>query len=60
MRNRRRFWLIIKGILIVLLIVLIFTSPTNDMSRKLFRFAMLIVFVVSFIIDLNAYKRKSD
>ncbi|HMI79706.1 MAG TPA: hypothetical protein VK484_12990 [Ferruginibacter sp.] len=59
MRNRR-LWLIIKGILIVLLVVLIFVSPTNDMSRKLFRFGMLIVFVVSFIIDLNAYKRKNN
>lgn len=58
--SKRRFWLIIKGILIVLLIVLIFTSPTNDITRKLFRFGMLIIFVVSFIIDLNAYKRKNN
>jgi hypothetical protein len=56
----KRIWLIIKGTLILVLVGLIFGSPTNDNFRKWFRFAMLVVFVVSFIIDLNAYKRNNN
>jgi len=51
-------WLIIKGGLILLLTAVIITMPTDNSFRKLLRFIMLVVFVVSFIIDLNNYKKK--
>jgi uncharacterized membrane protein len=58
MRNRK-FWLIIKAVLIILFTLVIFAMPTTDPFRKWFRFIMLTVFVVSFIIDLNRYKSKN-
>jgi len=58
MKNKM-FWLVLKGVLIILLIITIFAMPTDDNFRKWFRFLMLIVFVISFIIDLNAYKGKN-
>ena len=59
MKNKR-IWLIIKAIVILLLIILIFVSPTDNNPRKWFRFIMLVLFVASFIIDLNSYKRTND
>ena len=59
MRNKKT-WLIIKGVLILLLVALILGSPTSDNTRKWFRFIMLVVFVISFILDLDAYKRNND
>lgn len=55
MRNRKT-WLIIKACIIVLFTVVIFATPTEDSFRKWIRFVMLIAFVISFIIDLNAYR----
>lgn len=55
MKNKK-LWLIIKGVLILLLTAVIFLMPTDDFSRKLFRFAMLVIFVISFIVDMNNYK----
>lgn len=56
MRNKKT-WLIIKACLIILFTVIIFAMPTGDSFRKWLRFGMLILFVVSFIIDLNRYKK---
>ena len=58
MRNKM-LWLIIKAVLILLLTAVILTMPTDDSFRKWIRFIMLIVFVISFIIDLNNYKKKN-
>ena len=58
MKNKK-LWLIIKGILILLLTTVIITMPTADSFRKWFRFAMLVLFVASFIIDLNNYSKKN-
>ena len=55
----KKFWLILKGVLIILLTIVIFTVPTQDNFRKWLRFAMLVVFVVSFIIDISRYKEKN-
>jgi len=55
----RKFWLIMKGVLIILFTALIFAMPTQDSFRKWLRFAMLSLFVVSFIIDLNRYKNNN-
>jgi len=55
MRNKKT-WLIIKACIILLFTVVIFAMPTDDSFRKWMRFIMLTVFVVSFIIDLNAYR----
>ena len=52
----RKFWLVTKGVLIILFTAMIFVMPTQDTFRKGLRFAMLTLFVVSFIIDLNRYK----
>ena len=56
MKNKNR-WLIIKGILILLFTIVIIAMPTEDAFRKWLRFGMLSIFVVSFIIDLNKYKK---
>lgn len=50
----------IKAGLIVLFTLIIFWMPTEDNFRKWFRFAMLTFFVISFIIDLNKYKKGND
>ena len=52
-------WLIIKAVLILLLTAVILTMPTDDSFRKWIRYIMLVVFVVSFIMDLNNYKKKN-
>lgn len=54
----KKLWLIIKAVLILLLTIVIITMPTGDDFRKWLRFIMLVVFVVSFIIDLNNYRKK--
>ena len=56
MRNKM-VWLVIKGVLILLLTGVIFLMPTDDPARKWFRFAMLVIFVTSFLFDLNNYKK---
>jgi hypothetical protein len=56
MRNKKT-WLIIKAALILLFTIVIFTMPVQDSFRKWLRFGMLTLFVVSFIIDLNRYKK---
>ena len=58
MKNKK-LWLIVKAVLILLLTAVILTSPTEDSFRKWIRFIMLVVFVASFIIDLNSYKKKN-
>ncbi|MEO6541253.1 MAG: hypothetical protein ABIN74_09695 [Ferruginibacter sp.] len=59
MRNRKT-WLIAKAGLIILFTFIIFGMPTEDTFRKWIRFAMLILFVVSFILDLIRYKKSND
>jgi cell division protein FtsW (lipid II flippase) len=58
MRNRKT-WLYIKAALILLFTAVIFIMPTEDTFRKWLRFGMLSLFVVSFIIDLNRYKKNN-
>ena len=57
MRNRK-FWLIAKAVLIILFTLVIFLMPVENTFRKWLRFTMLVVFVISFIIDLNNYRNK--
>jgi hypothetical protein len=59
MRNRKT-WLIVKAGLILLFTFIIFGMPTDDTFRKWLRFAMLTLFVASFIIDLIRYKQSND
>lgn len=56
MRNKTT-WLIIKGVLILLFTLMIFLMPTENNFRKWIRFVMLVVFVISFLIDLNNYRK---
>lgn len=56
MRNKKT-WLIIKGLLILLFTLLILLAPTEDTFRKWLRFSMLVIFVISFLIDLNNYRK---
>ena len=58
MRNKK-LWLAIKAVLILLLTIVIITMPTDDKFRKWLRFVMLVVFVVSFLIDLNNYRKSN-
>ena len=57
MRDRRT-WLIVKALLIILFTLVIFLMPVENTFRKWLRFTMLVVFVISFIIDLNNYRNK--
>jgi hypothetical protein len=59
MRNKK-MWLYIKAFLILVLTAVILGFPTQDSFRKWFRFAMLVIFVISFIIDLNNYTKKKS
>lgn len=59
MRNKKT-GLIIKAALIGLFIAVMFLMPVEEPFRKWLRFVMLTVFVVSFIIDLIAYRKKND
>ncbi|HMX79119.1 MAG TPA: hypothetical protein PKL81_05500 [Ferruginibacter sp.] len=56
MRDRRT-WLIVKALLIILFTLVIFLMPVENTFRKWLRFTMLVVFVISFIIDLNNYQK---
>ncbi|HMX36033.1 MAG TPA: hypothetical protein PKM83_01870 [Ferruginibacter sp.] len=56
MRDRRT-WLIVKAVLIILFTLVIFLMPVENTFRKWLRFTMLVVFVISFIIDLNNYQK---
>ena len=56
MRDRRT-WLIVKALLIILFTLVIFLIPVENTFRKWLRFTMLVVFVISFIIDLNNYQK---
>ena len=55
----KKFWLILKGVLIIILTIVIFTVPTHDGFRKWLRFGVLVVFVASFIMDISRYKEKN-
>ncbi len=57
--SNRKYWLYIKAGLIVLFTIMIFAMPVEDSFRKWLRFSMLCLFVASFIIDLNRYKRNN-
>jgi membrane-bound metal-dependent hydrolase YbcI (DUF457 family) len=59
MRNKKTS-LIFKAILIAILTLLIVFVPTEESYRKWLRFAMLIFFVVTFIIDFTKYKRENE
>ena len=59
MRNKKT-WLIIKAVLILLFTLVIFLMPTEDDFRKWLRFAMLVVFVISFLLDLNKYRKSNS
>ncbi len=56
MRDRRT-WLIVKALLIILFTLVIFLMPVENTFRKWLRFTMQVVFVISFIIDLNNYQK---
>ncbi len=58
--SNRKNWLYIKAGLIVLFTIMIFAMPVEDTFRKWLRFGMLSLFVASFIIDLNRYKKRND
>lgn len=53
-------WLFIKLILILMLTAVIFIMPTEDNFKKWLRFSMLVIFVISFIMDLTYYKKNND
>ncbi len=59
MRNRKT-WLILKAVLIILFTLVIFLMPVENTFRKWLRFTMLVVFVISFIIDLNNYRKREQ
>ena len=56
MKNKKT-WLVIKGCLILVFAIYVMTSPTNDNFRKWLRMGMLVFFVISFLIDVNNFKK---
>jgi hypothetical protein len=55
----RKLSLILKAVLIVVFVIYVVAIPTKDIVRMGIRFAMLVFFTVTFIIELNKY-RKDD
>jgi hypothetical protein len=53
----RKLSLILKAVLIVVFVIYVIAMPTKDIVRMLIRFAMLIFFTVTFIIELNKYRK---
>ena len=58
MKNKKR-WLIIKGMLLLLVALILIAVPVVNFTRTLFRLILLIVFTISFIIDLINYKKSN-
>ncbi len=58
MRNKK-LSLILKAVLIAILTVSFFLQPNIGNARKWIRFAMLLFFVVTFIIDFTKYKQEN-
>jgi hypothetical protein len=56
MKNRK-LSLILKAVLIVIFVVYILALPTKDTVRMWIRFAMLVFFTITFIIELNKYRK---
>jgi hypothetical protein len=56
MRNRK-LSLILKAVLIVIFVVYILALPTKDTMRMWIRFTMLVFFTITFIIELNKYRK---
>jgi hypothetical protein len=57
--SNRKLSLIFKAVLIVIFVIYILAIPTTDTVRIGIRFAMLVFFTVTFIVELNKY-RKDD
>jgi hypothetical protein len=53
----RKLSLILKAVLIVIFAAYILAMPTKDMVRMWIRFAMLVFFTVTFIMELNKYRK---
>ncbi len=55
--GNKKLSLILKVVLIVIFVIYILAVPTKDIFRMGMRFAMLIFFTVTFIIELNKYRK---
>jgi hypothetical protein len=58
MRNKK-LSLIFKAFLIVIFVIYILVLPTKDTMRMWIRFAMLVFFTITFIIELNKYRKNN-
>jgi hypothetical protein len=58
--QNKKYWLILKAVVIVLFTVTVVLLPTTDNFRKWIRFCMLALFVFSFIKDLIDYQKTDD
>ncbi|NOT92200.1 hypothetical protein [Ferruginibacter sp.] len=55
----KKLSLIIKAILIIIFVAFSLTTPTKDSFRLGIRLALLVFFVVTFIIELNKYRNNN-
>ena len=58
MRNRK-LSLILKSVVIIIITASFYLQPGMTNTRKWIRFAMLLFFVVTFIIDYTKYKKEN-
>jgi hypothetical protein len=56
MRNKK-LSLFLKAALIVFFVVYILVMPVKDTVRMWIRFTMLVFFTITFIIELNKYRK---
>jgi phosphatidylglycerophosphate synthase len=57
MNNRKKWWLIVRAILIVLFLASVFLSPSKDNFQLFSRSIMIAVLGITFIMDLYQYSK---
>jgi hypothetical protein len=58
--SKKAIWLIVRSALIALFIVVILLSPSKNTTQLFLRTVMLIVFSVTFLMDLYDYRNKKN
>jgi hypothetical protein len=58
--SKKAIWLIVRSALIALFVVVILLSPSKDTTQLFLRTVMLIVFSVTFLMDLYDYRNRKN
>jgi|GEM_PF-1320979 len=55
----KKLSLVLKALLIIIFVAYILAMPTQDKVRMWIRFSLLIFFTVTFIIELNKFRKNN-